>query len=151
MKTTNKEHSTWTACGLILAMFVILFAMIVGVPSGCVAQENPVTVTFKWTAPGDDGDEGTASEYSLKYSVSPAVFVDLGTPWDSLPGVACDSPSVAGTTDSAVHNFTSGVYYAGVRAADEKGNWANVSNIVSFTIDDTTPPAIIVNLTATRE
>lgn len=37
---------------------------------------------LNWTAPGDDGANGTAARYRVKYSVSP--IVDFITRWDSL-------------------------------------------------------------------
>ena len=36
-----------------------------------VVGQSPTAVTLSWTAPGDDGNWGTATEYDIRYSQSP--------------------------------------------------------------------------------
>lgn len=85
-------------------------------------------VTIAWTAPGDDADEGTAADYSIRTSPSP---ITEGTwPTDAeLP--APPDPQVAGTTQTAAID-ASGMaeLYVAIRATDEVGNLSPISNVV---------------------
>jgi hypothetical protein len=85
-------------------------------------------VTVAWTAPGDDADEGTAAEYSIRISPNP---ITEGTwPTDSeLP--APPDPKVAGTMQTAVID-ASGMadLYVALRARDEADNLSPISNVV---------------------
>ncbi len=103
------------------------------------------SVVLSWTAPGDDGDVGTASEYDIRYSTSP---ITSGN-WDAATQVTGESnPQSAGSTESfTVNGLTSGTqYYFAIRTADEVPNWADMSNVVNATTLDNIPPAAITTL-----
>ena len=85
------------------------------------------SITLTWTAPGDDGSTGTASQYDIRYST--AVITDNN--WDSASQVTGEpAPQIAGTNQS----FTvtglnpSTTYYFAIKTADEVANWSIISN-----------------------
>lgn len=108
---------------------------------------SPASVVLSWTAPGDDGMVGTASQYDLRYSTALITESNFAAAnrWTSVP-----VPTVAGTTQSAtITGLVSGTtYYFVIKAADEVPNWSAMSNLVVFTplASDTRPPARISNL-----
>jgi len=87
------------------------------------------SVTLAWTAPGDDGREGTAAAYACRYAAAPitdATWEDaqvVPVPDDCAPGPAGsrDRLTVTGLAAATTHWFA-------VRARDEAGNWSPVSN-----------------------
>lgn len=108
-----------------------------------VAQDS---VRLAWTAPGDNGNDGTASDYDIRYStvaVTPAN-------WDQA--VKCTgepSPRAAGGSENfTVSGLTEGTpYFFALKTADEVPNWSALSNVASTsTSPDTTPPASVVDL-----
>lgn len=103
-----------------------------------------------WTAPGDDGSSGLASAYDLRRSTAPITAGNFASATQLIPQ---PTPAVAGTAQSyVVTGLTPGTtYYFALRARDEMGNWSGVSNVPSATTTagDTTPPATIMDLTAT--
>lgn len=106
------------------------------------------TVALTWTAPGDDGDVGTASVYQMRMSSSPIAETDwaAATPVSGLP-----VPLPAGTAQrTVVRGLLPGTtYYFAIRTADEAGNWSGLSNVVRWDGGlDTAPPAAPVGLIA---
>jgi len=90
------------------------------------ATTNSLTLT--WTAPGDDGNNGTAAEYDIRYATS---NIDNET-WGFATQVSGEpAPGPVGSNET----FTVGglspatTYYLAVKAVDDAGNWANLSNI----------------------
>lgn len=108
------------------------------------ASANSVTLT--WTAPGDDGSSGTASQYDIRYALSP--ISDLT--WNSAIQMSGEPvPQPGGSVESfTVDGLEAGTqYYFAIRAADEVPNWSVLSNVVVFTTDpETDPPSDIVDL-----
>ena len=108
------------------------------------ASSNEVTLT--WTAPGDDGDVGTASEYDLRYSES--LITDAN--WDQAVQVSgLPSPQSSGSSESfTVTGLNPGTtYYFALKAADEMLNWSSLSNVVSATTDqEQIAPAQVTDL-----
>ena len=86
-------------------------------------------VTLAWTATGDDGDEGTASEYDIRYS---GVAVTEGN-WATCTQATTEpDPAVAGTEQNAVINTGGGAnFHFALKTADEKSNWSALSNVVT--------------------
>ena len=89
-------------------------------------------VTLAWTAPGDDGDTGTASEYDIRFGRS----VITSSNWVSC--FQCQNeptPAVAGTEQSVTIDVGSdGVWAFALRTADEVPNWSTLSNNARVTI-----------------
>jgi hypothetical protein len=111
------------------------------------------SVTLLWTAPGDDGNVGTASQYALRYRTVPVSGTDTLTWWNAAtPVTGLPAPHPAGSTDSitvrGLQPLTT--YYFIIRAADEVPNWSTFSNVaMKTTSGDATPPSAIADLTVT--
>ena len=108
------------------------------------------TVTLIWTATGDDGEVGTASTYDMRYSTS--TITDAN--WNSATQVNGEpQPQVAGSLESfTVTGLEQEVtYFFAIMVADEIPNWSSLSNIVSATTPDETPPGGITSLQAVIE
>ncbi|MBN2289767.1 MAG: DUF4091 domain-containing protein, partial [Candidatus Glassbacteria bacterium] len=105
--------------------------------------------TATWTAPGDDGTEGTAAAYEFRYSENP---ITDNAAWEAaavLPGVQL--PDTAGTLQRwEITTLTPGVaYHLAVRARDEAWNWSEISNDLAVAVPlDETAPAKITDLEA---
>jgi hypothetical protein len=83
---------------------------------------------LSWTAPGDDENIGTAAYYVIKYSTVPITEVNWASASDvSNPPV----PLEAGTFQTfTVDGLDEGeIYYFGIKAYDEVGNSAPLSNV----------------------
>lgn len=89
---------------------------------------NHGEMVLTWTAPGDDGDSGTASYYVIKYSTEPITQYNFSAA-QTAPNPPVPQP--AGQTE----NFTiSGLvpgqsYYAAVKSYDEVDNESGISNV----------------------
>jgi len=111
-------------------------------------QINDPEITITWTATGDDGNTGTASEYSLYYAQQELTEADLETAdqIDDLP-----FPAAAGTQESITIDFLEAgiTWYFAITATDEAVNISQISNNATAIIPlDTTPPAAINDLGA---
>ena len=124
---------------------------------------NATSVTLRWTAPGDDWNEGQASQYDLRFSTSPISGTDSLSWWNSSKTIACtglSAPAAPGATDSfVVSGLVPGrTYYFVLRTADEIPNWSFFSNVAIVTTSslpdtslpgDDSPPAPVAGLSAT--
>ena len=103
-------------------------------------------IELSWTAPGDDGDEGTADHYEIRIhdaEITTANWNDAeiltGAPWPLIAGSPQDY-----TVEGLEHNVT---YFFGIKAFDDNSNVSDVSNSPSgMLINDIIPPADITNL-----
>ncbi len=132
-------------------LLVLAGALIVVLaPMMARAQSAPDSVTLQWTAPGDDGNLGTATLYHMKFSVSP---INSGN-WalaNDAPGMP--TPLVAGSHQTVkIHGLSRDTtYYFAIRAEDDAGNLGLISNVVTWDwVYDTAPPAAPTGLTATK-
>ena len=104
------------------------------------------SITFTWTAPGDDGLDGIASLYDIRFSTD-----SLSNPaWTSAeaapsppdpanPG-SIQSHSIGGLAGSTKYHFV-------IRAADEVPNWSCFSDVVTGrTAPDIRPPSAVTDL-----
>ncbi len=109
-----------------------------------VASAN--SVTLHWTAPGDDNNAGTASQYDVRYSTSPITDAN----WTSaLQASGEPTPQAAGTPESFTVTglLPATSYYFAIKTADEVPNWSPLSNVVMIATDqETTAPSAITNL-----
>jgi hypothetical protein len=93
-----------------------------------VSAATTHSLTLTWTAPGDDGNNGTAAEYDIRYATS---NIDNET-WGFATQVSGEpAPKPAGSNETFVVGGLSPAttYYFAVKAVDDAGNWANLSNI----------------------
>lgn len=122
-----------------------LMALAVGLSSWQVASaQTQGTVTLRWTAPGDDGNVGTAALYDVRWATANITEQT----WGNANQVSGEpTPRVAGTqeTFSFPLMLTNGqTYYFAIKAADEASNWSGLSNVVTFTVDTGAPATIII-------
>ncbi len=101
-------------------------------------------VILAWTAPGDDGPDGTAARYDVRYSAIPLTEQN----WDSASAVSSPpAPREAGRTEYfVVPGIPDGTWYMAVRTADEVPNWSGLSNVIDVLVADFTPPGAVTNL-----
>lgn len=106
------------------------------------------SLRLSWTAPGNDGNTGTAASYDIRYSSSPitAENWDDATPLTGLP-----TPLVAGSAQTFdwYDYQDEATYYFAMKAADdwEVPNVSELSNVAQITTPvDTTPPAAVTDL-----
>jgi hypothetical protein len=137
-----RRAGSYTSCAVILGILMAVWVVPV--------QALAASATLTWTAPGDDGDVGTAAQYDLRYSTSPITPAN----WDSATPVTGEpTPAAAGATES----FTvlglqpNTMYYFAIKTADEVFNWSDLSNVPSITTSDEAAPAAIADLSATIE
>jgi len=89
------------------------------------------SVSLTWTAPGDDGNSGTASSYEVRYSPHP-VTADTASWWASATSVGTlPAPRRAGSRESfvVVGLAPATTYYFALRTSDEVPNVSGTSNI----------------------
>jgi hypothetical protein len=102
-----------------------------------------------WSAPGDDGATGLAAAYDLRYSTTPITSANFASATAVTPQ---PTPLAAGSAQSYLAlNLTPGTtYYFAIKARDEAGNWAALSNVrtVVTTVNDAKAPAAVKDLTA---
>jgi hypothetical protein len=100
--------------------------------------------TLTWTAPGDDGDEGTASVYQIKYAAKPILdFVpwpDKGhthiTFWGSTNVDDEPMPQPAGSKQNyTINGLKPGRYYFALKSRDECSNQSPISNIIAVDVN----------------
>ena len=112
-------------------------------------EEQRADLMLSWTAPGDDGDEGTATSYSIRVATAPITESN----WDdaqTLPSPP--TPQQAGTTEYYFAAVDDGeTYYFGIKATDDAANTSALSNVAQITLEaDTTPPGAITDLGVTE-
>ncbi len=117
-------------------------------------DQGPGWIDLTWSAPGDDGDEGAAERYLLRYRLG-AEIVDEGA-WLAADSVAAGlpAPATAGTPQGVrLEGLQPGELYGiALRAIDEAGNLAGLSNPLLMLCPeppDTLPPAPIHDLAVT--
>lgn len=122
-----------------------------------LAASNPTTssVALSWTAPGDDGNVGTAATYDIRYSTSNITDSNWGSATQVLGEPA---PHVSGTAESmTVSGLSAGTLtYFAIKTSDDSGNQSGISNVVNITTvvlasgaqptGDTTPPKAVTDL-----
>jgi hypothetical protein len=94
-------------------------------------EAGKYTAAISWTAPGDDGNVGTAVAYDLRRSTS---TITTGN-FSSATQVTTSSPQPAGTSECAELNGLSHctTYYYALKTQDSDGNWSAMSNVLTLT------------------
>lgn len=106
------------------------------------------SITLTWTAVGDDGSQGQASSYDLRFSTAP---ISEGNWGSALPVSGEPLPKQAGEEETYTVGGLSAstTYYFAIKVADERGNWSGLSNVPSETTlggSDSTPPYPVFDL-----
>jgi len=115
------------------------------------ALDTEDIIILTWTAVGDDGMEGQATSYEIKFSEE-EITEDNWTESELLSNPP--QPSTSGTSETYVaYDLTPGInYFFVIKAIDENLNYAEISNNAQAEIFlDNIPPAAITNLVALDE
>ncbi|MDZ7267057.1 MAG: Ig-like domain-containing protein [candidate division KSB1 bacterium] len=106
-------------------------------PPAFVSDLSTTTVTstsveLRWTAPGDDGNTGTARSYDLRYATSLITEANFNS---ATPVAGLGNPKPAGSIETVtVSGLRSGTrYYFALKSSDEIGNTSALSNVVEVT------------------
>ncbi|MDD5687550.1 MAG: fibronectin type III domain-containing protein [Elusimicrobia bacterium] len=109
------------------------------------------SLQLSWTAVGDDGNIGTASNYDIRYALTPITNSNWAT------ATQCSNepiPQAVGTNQTyTVKGLNSStIYYFAIKAGDDVNNWSGISNIVNKETDptDTIPPSTVNDLTTSN-
>ncbi len=131
----------------LLPLIVLLLLLLLLAPALARAQ-GADSLTLHWTAPGDDGTDGTAQEYDVRlatFALGPDNFLS-GTPAADPP-----APLPAGSMQTMVVRGLSRAapYWFAVRSRDAAGNWSDLSNVLAWVWPlDLAPPAAPAGLAA---
>ena len=117
--------------------------------AGCRVVADPIefTLTLYWTAPGDNTNEGTASQYDLRFYTQSITDANWALATKITNGIP--TPDTAGTPQQATFTFLAEseitVYFA-IKTADEVPNWSPLSNVHPHLTPDIISPATIIDL-----
>jgi len=87
------------------------------------------SMALTWTAPGDDGTSGTASEYDLRFSPTSITAANF----DSTARATITAPHAAGSQECRVVTglCTGTLYYFAIKTKDERDHWSGISNVTT--------------------
>ena len=96
-----------------------------------VANTSSGTATLSWTAPGDDGTQGTVTRYDLRYATGPITEES----WPYAKTAASPEPQPAGSAESAaVTGLDAGAtYHFALKARDDAWQESPLSNVATTT------------------
>ena len=136
-------------------------------PPAAIGDVAPIEVDstwvrLQWTAPGDDGSLGTATQYLVRYREGGTIANESMWASASVAPGSPPLPAVAGTTQEFIVAglSPSTTYGFAVRALDDAGLMGGLSNLLGVTTadppppppppppGDSTPPAAITDLAA---
>jgi len=112
-----------------------------------IADIQEDAIILEWTAPGEDGMEGKAKVYDIRYAQDPLTQEN----WESAQMVSMvPRPSEAGMIETVTVTglYPNTLYYFSVVAVDSSGNASPLSNVVDVLTIDTIPPPMIATLRA---
>lgn len=91
---------------------------------------TPTSVSLSWTAPGNDGNTGTASRYDIRYSTTKITDATWAT---ASPASGGPNPkSAGGSEEFVVDNLAPNtMYYFAIKTVDFDSNWSDLSNVDS--------------------
>lgn len=107
-------------------------------------------VPLTWTAPGDDGNVGTAAQYDIRYSVDSMVLKN----WTNAVQVIGEPlPKIAGTKENfTITNLPDpsiATVYMAIKTRDEANNWSLMSNMVNTKLTTDTTRTFTLSWTST--
>lgn len=111
-----------------------------------VANITSDSVRLLWTAPGDNGNSGNATQYDIRYS---NIVITNEAEWNAAIQVANETlPKPAGTSEAFMISGLSinTIYYFAIKTADELPNWSSLSNSPGAKTIDNMPPAMVTDL-----
>ena len=90
--------------------------------------DQPWHIDLAWTAPGDDGTNGTATAYVLRYDTAPITASNWAAAGDCELTIV-PQPAGARETVSLQMQRLGTEYYFGIKAQDEAGNLSATCNV----------------------
>ena len=102
-----------------------------------VTSAGLLSVSVSWTAVGNDGSNGQAGSYDLRYSTSP---IDEGNWASATQAVGEPAPQTSGTVENfEITNLDhSTTYHIGLKVLDQSFNESGLSNVVPGITDSAT-------------
>ncbi|MEW6482813.1 MAG: fibronectin type III domain-containing protein [bacterium] len=97
-----------------------------------VAAITSNSITLKWTAPGDDGYEGRATTYDIRW----ATYTITKDNWGSITTgtkILVTQPAYGTETFTVTGLQPNTTYWFAIKTADEVPNWSNLSNVATAT------------------
>ncbi len=103
-------------------------------------EMGTTTIPLRWTAPGDNGADGGAAAYELRYGTLP-IPPDTLSWWEHATPLPAPAPGVAGSVESWDVRLphARGSYAIVLRAVYERGNRSDFSN--ALLVDPSAPVA----------
>jgi hypothetical protein len=102
------------------------------------ASSTGSSITVNWTATGDDGTSGTATNYDVRYSTSP---INSDNDFNAATQANGEPiPAVSGTPETfTIYGLQPNVlYYVALKVEDDAANVSTLSNVVSISTVATT-------------
>ncbi len=115
-----------------------------------VAELKNTLLELSWVAPGDDGKNGTAQEYDIRYSEIPLVD---NSAWERATRIDNEPAPLPAGTEQQVQiqkPWDDREIFWGIRAIDEALNISELSEVAVWTPKDSIPPSRIVDLRVTK-
>jgi hypothetical protein len=111
---------------------------------GDLATSEPglTNIDLSWTAPGNDGTNGTATSYDIRYATT---AITNGNWASATPANNQPAPAEAGSTEHlTVSELSCGrKYFFALRTSDDAGNVSNISNVAQGATQ--TCPTLAIN------
>ena len=98
---------------------------------------TPTSVTLAWTAPGDDGANGTAARYELRWAATPITEAAFAS---ATPAPAPAPVAAGGRQEATIEVPPVGTVYVAIKAVDELGKTATMSNLAAVALPE---PAVV--------
>ena len=122
------------------SLSIIILIVLLQSKSLLFADDGVGTVQLTWTAPGDDGVEGVATQYDLRYRADDPITED-STFYLGIV-IPTQAPDTAGALEEYIIELPAGVYFFAIKTADEVPNWSELSNIVMLNIGVLPPDSV---------
>src|SRR5262245_31372974 len=145
MDERSRTEQRPQGAGSLLAALALALAL---APGMARAQAPADTLTLVWTAPGDDGNVGSALAYEMRMSQTP---IDESNWSGAAVVIGAPAPLPAGASQRMVARglIYGTTYYFAIKSVDDAGNWSPISNLVRWDwVLDTAPPAAPTGITA---
>lgn len=107
-----------------IGKYATALVVILGWASGASAA----SLDLSWTAPGDDGVQGRATSYDLRYSTIAINSVNFLAAV-RVPNLPPPSPAGSSETFKVSGLLPGTTYYFALNSGDDAGNWSGISNV----------------------